>query len=94
MQKAGAVAQSHYVMDLYFPTAGKPRREALRMDAEDDETAVTEAKRIDLWRKPASFQVRSIKTTARSGDRLVYNSEAEAVSADGLLKAVAEAQTS
>jgi len=76
------VAHSHYVMDLYFPTAGKPRREALRLDVEDDEAAVTEAKRVSLWRKPASFQVRSIKTTARSGDRLIYNSEPAVQAAD------------
>src|SRR3569623_1130293 len=36
-QKVGAVAHSHYVMALYFPTAGKPRRDALRLVVEDDE---------------------------------------------------------
>lgn len=68
------MAHSHYVMDLYFPAAGKPRREALRIDAADDDAAIVEAKRIDVWRRPVSFQVRSIRTTSRSGDKLVYSS--------------------
>lgn len=75
-QKVGVVAHFHYVMDLYYPSAGKPRHEALRIEVEGDEAAIAEAKRIDLWRKPGSFQVRSINTTARSGDRLVYRSAA------------------
>jgi hypothetical protein len=61
-------------MDLYFLAAGKPRHEALRIDAEDDEAVISEAKRIDVWKKPASFQVRAIRTTSRTGDRLVYSS--------------------
>ena len=71
------MAHSHYVMDLYYPPIGRsstPRHEALRIVADDDEAAVVEAKRIDQWRKPDTFGVRAIRTSARSGDRLIYSS--------------------
>jgi len=66
-------------MDLYFPPVGRsntPRHEALRIVADDDDAAVVEAKRIDVWRKSETFGVRAIRTSARSGDRLIYTSPA------------------
>jgi len=71
------MAHSHYVMDLYFLPVGRsdtPRHEALRIVADDDDAAVIEAKRIDVWRKPETFGVRAIRTSARSGDRVIYSS--------------------
>jgi len=73
------MAHSHYVMDLYFPPVGRsntPRHEALRIVADDDDAAVLEAKRINVWRKPETFGVRAIRTSARSGDRVIYTSPA------------------
>jgi hypothetical protein len=70
---------SHYVMDLYFQDGAKPdkpRHEALRIVADSDDDAVTEGKRIDGWKKPSSFQIRSIRTSTRSGDKVIYTSPA------------------
>ena len=70
------MAHSHYVMDSYFPD-GTPegfRHEALRIVAADEAEAITEAKRIDSWKKPDHFQIRTIRTGARSGDKVIYNS--------------------
>ncbi len=75
------MAHSHYVMDLYFPDGGpsnRPRREALRIVADNDEAAVLEGQRIESWRKPASFQIRSIRSSSRTGDKLIYSSPAPA----------------
>lgn len=72
------MAHSHYVMDLYFPAdagSARPRREALRIVADDDAAAIAEAQRIDQWKHTKSFQVRSIRNSARSGDKVIYNSK-------------------
>ncbi len=63
------MAHSHYVMDLYYPQGSDPdrfRREVLRIDVKDDEAAEAEGRRIDAWRKPAYFVLRSIQTSARN----------------------------
>lgn len=73
------MARSHYVMDLFYSATerSKPtRRDALRIDAPDDESALAEAKRIDSWRKTAFYQVRAIHNSARTGDKLIFSSEA------------------
>jgi hypothetical protein len=65
-------------MDLYFPAetgSNRPRREALRIVADDDAAAIAEAQRIDQWKHTESFQVRSIRNSARSGDKLIFSSK-------------------
>ncbi|MEP7241283.1 MAG: hypothetical protein ABI697_10400, partial [Devosia sp.] len=62
-------------MDLYFQDAARSdrlRHEALRIVADDDDAAVAEAKRIDSWKRPYSLQVRLIRSSTRSGDKVVY----------------------
>jgi hypothetical protein len=71
------MAHSHYVVDLYFRDTTNPDRlhhEALRIVADNDDAAIAEGKRIDGWKHPHSFQVRSIKSSTRSGDVVVYAS--------------------
>ncbi|MEO8757115.1 MAG: hypothetical protein ABI398_05105 [Devosia sp.] len=73
------MAHSHYVMDLYFPDDGGPegfRREALRIEAADDDEALAECKRIDSWKRPSFYEVRSIRATTRSSDKIIYSSRA------------------
>ena len=68
---------SHYVMDLYFQEASNPDRlhhEALRLVADDDDAAIAEGKRIDRWKRPQSFKIRSIRSSTRSGDLVLYTS--------------------
>lgn len=74
------MAHSHYVMDLYYPQGGDPdrfRREVLRIDVRDDEEAEAEGRRIDAWRKPAYFVLRSIQTSARNREREIFDSRSE-----------------
>jgi hypothetical protein len=71
------MAHSHYVMDCYFPVVAAPgrfRREALRLDAADDAAAVAEAERIDAWKGTNFYELRSITSSSRSGDKLIYSS--------------------
>lgn len=78
-QKVSAMAHSHYVMDSYFPDGGgsdRFRREALRLVASDDAEAMAEGRRIDQWKKSSFYQIRSIVTSARSGDKVIYSSRA------------------
>jgi hypothetical protein len=73
--RKAAMAHSHYVMDLYFPDDAhpeRPHREVLRIVADSDEAAITEGKRVNGWRKPRSFQIRSITSSTRSGDKVVF----------------------
>ena len=73
------MAHSHYVMDIYFPDSASRdgfRREALRIDAADDDEALAECKRIDTWKRPSFYQVRSIRATTRSSDKVIYSSRA------------------
>lgn len=67
----------HYVMDLYFPDeahADGHRREVLRIDAHDDETARVEAGRVDRWKRPEFYHLRAIRSAVRSGDKMIYDS--------------------
>jgi hypothetical protein len=64
-------------MDLYFHDDAHPDRpyhEVLRITADGDEAAVAEGMRISGWRKPESFKVRSIRSSSRNGDKLIYES--------------------
>lgn len=91
------MARSHYVMDLFYsaPERSKPtRRDALRIDAPDDESALAEAKRIDSWRKTAFYQIRAIHNSARSGDKLIFSSEVvEAPESDATIEAGSDSPT-
>jgi hypothetical protein len=74
------MAHSHYVMDLYYPQGSDPdrfRREVLRIDARDDAAAEAEGHRVDAWRKPAYFILRSIQTSARNRERQIFDSRGE-----------------
>lgn len=80
------MARSHYVMDLFYLTANaaKPSRvDALRIDADNDEAALAEARRIDTWRKTEFYRIRAIHNSSRAGDKVIYSSEpADAASSD------------
>ena len=68
----------HYVVDLYYPEDKKPdrfRREVLRIAALDDGEAVAEGLRISGWRHPNHYRVRAIKTSARSGDVILFETQ-------------------
>jgi hypothetical protein len=82
------MSHSHYVMDFYFAEARRPggfRREVLRVVAIDDAEAVAEGRRIDEWKKSSYYQIRSIVTSARSGDKLIYSSRQVAEAPDQAL---------
>lgn len=86
------MARSHYVMDLFYPArpGAKPtRHDALRIDAEDDEAALAEARRIDAWRKTEFYQIRAIHNSVRTGDKLIFSSAVEAPAADTTTDATA-----
>ncbi len=71
------MTHSHYVMDLYFPDERRPeglRRDVMRIFAENDAEAVAEAERINGWKQPAHYDIRSIRNSARSGDKLIFTS--------------------
>lgn len=72
------MAHVHYVMDLYYPEGRKGdqfRREVLRIDAESDGAAIAEGVRISGWRQPSFYRVRSIRTSARSGDVVLFETQ-------------------
>jgi hypothetical protein len=76
------MAHSHYVMDLNYRDARNPERftrEVLRIDAKDDAEAEVEGRRIDSWRNTDFFLVRSIQKSAKSGERLIFDSRTEHV---------------
>jgi hypothetical protein len=82
------MAHVHYVLDLYFPEGSKPdqfRREVLRIEAANDGEAVAEGVRVNGWRRPSFYRVRAIKTSARSGDVVLFETQptaAESVEAE------------
>jgi len=70
----------HYVDDLYYRDGKKVehfRREVLRIDALDDCEAIAEGLRISDWRHPSHYRVRAIKTSARSADVVLFETEAK-----------------
>ena len=80
------MAHVHYVMDLYFSeddSGERFRREVLRIHAESEADAVAEAERVNGWRNSSHYRVRAIKTSARSGDVVVFDSQAGADRGDG-----------
>jgi hypothetical protein len=69
------VAHSHYVMDSYFHgDTAKPRREVMRIVASNEKEAVSEAKRLDRWKQSTFYDIRSINSSARSGDKVIFTS--------------------
>lgn len=76
------MAHSHYVMDSYFPDErGRDglRREVMRIVADDDAEALAEAERLDGWKQSSFYEIRSIKNSARSGDKVIFTSRIETV---------------
>ena len=72
------VAHSHYVMDSYFPgVSAKPRREVMRIVADSDAEALAEAARLDGWKQSSFYEVRSINSSARSGDKVIFSSRVD-----------------
>jgi hypothetical protein len=72
------VAHSHYVMDSYFSGgSASPRREVMRIVADNDTSALVEAKRLDSWKQSSFYEVRSINSSARSGDKVIFTSRVE-----------------
>jgi hypothetical protein len=72
------------VIDLYYADPGARdgfRREVLRIDVADDDEAIAEAKRVDQWRKTDFFEIRAIRNSVRSGDKLIFSTRS-AVSED------------
>lgn len=83
--RARAVGKVHYVMDLFYPDSTARdglRREVQRIDAPDDDAAIVKAKRMDRWRASSFFRVRAIRTSVRSGDLVVYDSQLAIASVD------------
>lgn len=79
-------AHSHYVLDLFYREAegsDKFRREVLRIEATDDADAMAEAERVNSWRNTDYYQVRAIKGTARTADRIVFTSQIAEAPASG-----------
>jgi hypothetical protein len=78
----------HYVVDLYYPDTKRPdqfRREVLRIDALDDREAIAEGLRVSDWREPSHYRVRAIKTSARSGDIILVETEPKAAEPAGVI---------
>jgi hypothetical protein len=66
-------------MDLYYVDSSERdgfRREVLRIEAGDDATAIEEAKRADGWRRSSFYRIRAIRGSTRSGDVLIYDTQA------------------
>lgn len=72
------MAHSHYVIDSYFSEgSATPRREVMRIVADNDTDALVEAKRLDGWKQSSFYEVRSINSSARSGDKVIFTSRVE-----------------
>ena len=72
------MAHSHYVMDSFFSNGSiKPRREVIRIFANNDAEALIEAKRLAGWKQPNFYDVRSINSSARSGDKIIFTSRVD-----------------
>lgn len=72
------MAHVHYVIDLFYPEGSKPdqyRREVLRIEVPDNEAAIAEGERISGWRQPSHYRVRAIRTSARSGDVILFETQ-------------------
>jgi hypothetical protein len=72
------------VIDLYYadPAARDGfRREVLRIDVADDDEAIAEGKRADEWRKSSFYEIRAIRNSVRSGDKMIFSTRS-AVSED------------
>jgi hypothetical protein len=66
-------------MDSYFTAANpdKPRREVMRIVADNDADALAEASRLDSWKRSHFYEVRSIESSARSRDKVIFSSRVE-----------------
>jgi len=65
-------------MDLYYPDPSQKdgfRRDVLRIHSESDAEAITEAERVNGWRNTSHYRIRSIRTSARSGDVVIFDSQ-------------------
>lgn len=74
------MAHSHYVMDSYFlesEGSTKLRREVMRIVADGDDAAIIEAKRLDAWKNSNFYEIRSINSAARSGDKVILSTRVE-----------------
>lgn len=79
-----SAAHTHYVMDLFYPErpgSDRFRREVLRFDAHDVDTALAEGRRVDTWRKSSFYRIRQITSSVRSGDVVVFDSEPQTAAA-------------
>jgi len=79
------MAHVHYVIDLYFAEGIKPdqfRREVLRIEVPDNEAAIAEGQRVKDWRRPSHYRVRAIRTSARSGDVILFETQPKVAEAE------------
>jgi hypothetical protein len=79
------MAHVHYVIDLYFPEGIKPdqfRREVLRIEVPDNDAAIAEGQRVNGWRRPSHYRVRAIRTSARSGDVILFETQPKVAEAE------------
>jgi hypothetical protein len=75
-----SMSHLHYVMDLYYPDGDRGdglRRDILRIEAGGDDAALSEARRVSLWKAPSYYCLRSIRSSSRSGDLLIHDSRQE-----------------
>ncbi len=66
-------------MDSYFADERERdglRREVMRIVADDDAEALAEAERLDSWKNSSFYEVRAIKNSVRSGDKVIFSSRA------------------
>lgn len=69
------MAHSHYVMDSFSSDGlAKPRREMMRIFAGNDAEDFVGAKGLDGWKQTTVYHVRSINSSARSGDKVIFTS--------------------
>ncbi|MEO6014508.1 MAG: hypothetical protein ABIQ30_13105 [Devosia sp.] len=91
------MAHSHYVIDLFYPEDHNPerfRREVLRIEAKDDAEAEAEGHRVSGWRLPAHFAVRSINTSSRGQERVIYDTRPDEAEAGKAAATAAPVETS
>ena len=72
------MAHVHYVMDLYYADPSQKdgfRRDVLRIHSESDAEAIAECERVNGWRNADHYRIRSIRTSARSGDVVIFDSQ-------------------
>ena len=65
-------------MDSFYPESAdsdRLRKETVRIFADDDPSAVAEGQRIDAWKGSTYYRIRAINSSARTGDKIIYDTK-------------------